>query len=417
VWRMGWSKASWAVKVAVALAPLSLIFYTIEQRSFLRGVLDRGQIFGRDFINYWTGARLLLEGKVDAAYVHADYARELLRLWGGGVGLHEFSYPPSLFPFIAWTGALDYGWAIALWSLAGAAILLAAAYPISRKPGLALLILLSPAVVVCLDVGQNGLLTAGLLLGGLRLSDRRPLLGGILLGLATFKPQLGLLIPLALIAAGRWRVIAGAAASALALAGVSVMVAGVEAWRLYFTMEAPFQRLLLEQSTGMFQTMMPSPFMAGRLIGLSLLQSYVFQGIATLACAGLVVWHFRRLRLERRAFAPLDILLLLTCGFVASPYGFNYDMAGVSVAILLADLSDRGLGELAAWRWAVVALWSAPILMVLMPAFLGASPAFRLPVGPLLVAIGLGLTLLALRQRRALGLPTAAAAEMPPPSG
>lgn len=417
MWRMGWSKASWAVKVAAALAPLSLIFYGVEQRSFLRGGLDRGQVFGRDFINYWTGARLLLEGKVNAAYVQANYAAELQRLWGSGVGMHSFPYPPSLFPFITWTGALDYGWAIALWSLAGVAILLAVAYPISRRPGVALLILLSPAVIVCLDDGQNGLLTAGLLLGGLRLADRRPLLGGILLGLATFKPQLGLLIPLALIAAGRWRVIAGAAASALVLAGVSVMVAGVEAWRLYFTVEAPFQRFLLEQSTGIYQTMMPTPFMAGRLIGLSLLQTYVLQGAATLACAGLVVWHFRRLRLERRAIAPLDILLLLTCGFLASPYGFNYDMAGISVAILLADLSDRRLDELATWRWAVVALWSAPILMVLLPALLGSRAPFTLPAGPLLVAIGLGLILLALRQRRALALPTAAAAATSPASG
>jgi hypothetical protein len=87
------------------------------------------------------------------------------------------------------------------------------------------------------------------------------------------------------------------------------------------------------------------------------------------------------------------------------------------VAILLADLSDRRLGELAAWRWAVVALWSAPIFMVLLPAFLPANPVFRLPVGPLLVAIGLGLILLALRQRSELELPTAAAAAMPPPSG
>jgi hypothetical protein len=159
--------------------------------------------------------------------------------------------------------------------------------------------------------------------------------------------------------------------------------------------------------------MMPSPFMAGRLIGLSLLQSYALQGLATLGCAGLVIWHFRRLRLERRDIAPLDILLLLTCGFVASPYGFNYDMAGLCVAILLADLSDPMLRELATWRWAVLTLWSAPILMVLLPAFQPASHLMTLPVGPLMLAIGLGLVVLAIRRRRALA-PGAAA---PAPTG
>ena len=111
------------------------------------------------------------------------------------MGLHSFSNPPSILPIIAWLGALNYGLAFALWCAGGLALLLAAAWPLSRKPGLALLILFSPAVVVCLDAGQNGLFTAALLVGGLRLADRRPILAGVLLGLANFKPQHGLLIP------------------------------------------------------------------------------------------------------------------------------------------------------------------------------------------------------------------------------
>jgi hypothetical protein len=44
--------------------------------------------------------------------------------------------------------------------------------------------------------------------------ERRPYLAGSLFGLMIFKPQLGLLLPVALIAGRQWRVFAAAAATA-----------------------------------------------------------------------------------------------------------------------------------------------------------------------------------------------------------
>jgi hypothetical protein len=395
------ARLTWSAKVALAFAPLSLMFYGYEQAGFLHGRLDRGQVFGRDFINYWTGSRLLIEGHMRAVFTQADYAAAVARLWGPGLATHNFSYPPSLFAFIGWTGALPYGWAIALWSLAGLGLLLMAAGPLGRRPLTALAIVCSPAVMICLDDGQNGLLTGALLVGGLSLCSSRPLLGGVLIGLATFKPQLGLLIPLALLAAGRWRTIAGATASALALLAVSLVIAGPDAWRWYLTQAAPFQRLLLEHRTGTFQVMMTSPFMAGRLTGLNLAQSYALQAAASLAAAALVVWWFRRIGRAGAAIAPLDILMLLTAGFVASPYGFNYDMAGLAVAILLAERADPGLGASAAWRWAAAALWSAPLVMMLVPLALGWQGGATIPVGPILTLLGLALLVAAMARRPA----------------
>ncbi|WP_029586365.1 glycosyltransferase 87 family protein [Bradyrhizobium sp. URHD0069] len=60
--------------------------------------------------------------------------------------------------------------------------------------------------------GQNSTWTAALFGGGLSPLERRPLLAGGLLGLLIYKPQLGLLIPVAL--AGRhWRASEGVAVS------------------------------------------------------------------------------------------------------------------------------------------------------------------------------------------------------------
>lgn len=393
------ARLTWAAKLALAFAPVSLLFYGYEQAGFLHGRLNRGQVFGRDFMNSWTGSRLLIEGHVRTVFTQADYAAAVARLWGPGLATHNFSYPPSLFAVIGWTGALPYGWALGLWSVAGLALLLLAAGPLGRRPLTALAIACSPAVAICLDDGQNGLLTGALLVGGLGLSNRRPLLGGVLIGLATFKPQLGILIPLALLAAGRWRTIAGAAASALALLAVSLAIAGPEAWRWYLTQAAPFQRLLLEHRTGAFQVMTPSPFMAGRLIGLSLGGSYALQAAASLAAVAIVVWRFRRIGQAGAAIAPLDIVLLLTAGFVASPYGFNYDMAGLAVAILLAEQAAPSLGGSIAWRGAAAALWTAPVVMMLVPLALGWQGGPTIPVGPILTVVGLALLVAAVARR------------------
>ena len=53
--------------------------------------------------------------------------------------------------------------------------------------------------------------TAALFGGGLSLLERRPLLAGGLLGLLIYKPQLGLLIPVALLAGRHWRASEGVA--------------------------------------------------------------------------------------------------------------------------------------------------------------------------------------------------------------
>jgi hypothetical protein len=54
----------------------------------------------------------------------------------------------------------------------------------------------------------------------------KPLLAGIVLGLSVLKPQLLLLLPLVLVVSGRWRIAAAWAATASALALVSLLVIG-----------------------------------------------------------------------------------------------------------------------------------------------------------------------------------------------
>ena len=385
-------RLSWLTVAGLINAPVALWFFLSEQSSFLHGQMSRGQVPGRDFINYWSGARLLLQGRIRDIFQQDAYVRALTSWWGPGLAVHSFSYPPSILPLIIWLGALPYGLALALWSLVGFAALYAAAWPYSRRPSTALLILVSPAVAVCLDVGQNGLITSALLIGGLRLTDRRPWLGGALIGLVTFKPQLGLLIPLALLASGRWKGICGAAISALVLAAAGTLLAGAQGWTLYLTKTLAYQKVLLEQSGGAWSVMTPSPFVAGLNAGLPHAWAWIVQGAISLACALAVILRFRRVRHEGRAIDGMDILLLTAAGFLAAPYSFNYDMPGLVLAMAVAGAERPALEMSTAWRWGVLCLWSAPILMVLMGVLALIAGVTWAPVGTLLMTAGLVLT-------------------------
>ncbi len=59
-----------------------------------------------------------------------------------------------------------------------------------------------PAVFINIGHGQNGFLTAALLGGALHWLDRKPWLAGILIGMLAYKPQFGVLIPIAFWPAG-----------------------------------------------------------------------------------------------------------------------------------------------------------------------------------------------------------------------
>ena len=47
--------------------------------------------------------------------------------------------------------------------------------------------------------------------------------------------------------------------------------------------------------------------------------------------------------------------------------GVTYDMAGLGIAVLLADRVDPVLAGLPAWRASAACLWTAPVVMVAEP--------------------------------------------------
>ena len=380
----------WMVVAALMIAPVALAWSGLVEAS----MLANHRFLVRDFVNYWMGARLFLAHDTAVLFTPPLYEHAAQAAFGHVLPPYvSFSYPPSLLPLIGWVGLLPCGPALALWTALGLAALFAAAWPYSRSPWVAAAILASPAVLACLDDGQNGLFTSALLVAALTRLDRRPALAGVLIGLLTVKPHLGLLLPVALLAARRWRVIWAAAASALALFAASAALVGPQAWRLYLTKTVPFQGVMYQQVHRSWASMTPSPAVATVAAGGSWSLAWIVQGVATAAAVALVAVLFAGR--AKRPIGALDQVALVAATFVASPYGFNYDMAALAVLLLIAGRTEPELDRSSAWRCGAALLWAAPLVMVIVGVCGLVSNHPWPPVGSLMVAVGLGLVVVA----------------------
>ncbi len=141
-----------------------------------------------------------------------------------------WSYPPHLILFVWPLGLLPYLPAYALWRAGGLALYLWAARRGGVEKKHMLFLAVAPGVAVNVFFGQNGFLTAALLIGGLVNLDRRPVLSGILFGILTVKPQFGLLVPVLLVITGRWRVIAAAILTTIVLVAATSVWFGPGIW-------------------------------------------------------------------------------------------------------------------------------------------------------------------------------------------
>jgi hypothetical protein len=285
---------------------------------------------------------------------------------------------------------LPYFAALAVWQLSTLALYLWNMLAIERDPRAFLPALAFPAVFINLAHGQNGSLTAALLGGGMLLVDRTPVLAGMLLGLLVYKPQFGLLIPIALAVSARWRVFWTATATVIAVSAVTYFVYGVAVWDAFRESLAYTRTVLLEEGgTGFYK--LQSAFAAVRLWGGPVLLAYAAQAIVVLA----VIFFLVRIWRNESALA-FKAAALIAGALLVTPYSLDYDLVVMGPAI--AFLAAYGLrrGFLPYERSALAFCWLAPLITRSAALYVG------LPLG--LMAL---LILFALAYRRAVSEGTA----------
>jgi hypothetical protein len=355
-----------------------------------------------DFLVFYAAARAFFADKLALVYDLAAFTEYQNVLFLADrlprpIFFRPFLYPPTwlliLLPFGLLGVASAYSAFMSL-TLAAATVL------VGRRDWWGwLAVATSPAAVWVVLAGQNTFFSVALFYGGFRLLGRAPAVAGILFGLLSYKPQIWVLVPLALLAARQWRGLGWTIATALALSLASIATFGIDFWLSFLdaARQAGSSRLADEMFAHIYPHM-TTLLAAARIVGLPLQVAGALQvGGAVLAIVA--VWCAFR----RHGSNDAGIAVLAAATFLVSPYTLNYDLLLLMPAAV--PLFRHGLvqGFHPGERLIYVALWVTPTLGI----FLNQN---GLPVTPLVILAFGAVAWARLKDQPKVELPSVAAA-------
>jgi arabinofuranan 3-O-arabinosyltransferase len=329
----------------VTLAALGLIVANVLTLIVMFGkadgfiLVDTGRPRHNEFVGVLAAGQLALAGQPAQAYDwQAHLARQRAITDTTADQNYPWSYPPTYLLVATVLASLPVVASAVLWltlTLGGYL------WVISRAAGLRLAALwaaATPATYINAMVVHTGFWTSGLMGLALVWVRHRPLLAGLCFGLLSMKPQLGLLVPVALVAGGHWRVIGATIVTAMALAGVSVLCFGIEPWLALLPQMARVSHVVRDGQVSF--EMLVTVYGALRQAGAGDGVASAAQAVTTLALA---IGVFRLWR--STAGQDLKAAGLASASLLATPYMFTYDltMLAVVVAFLYRDAGEEGL--------------------------------------------------------------------------
>ena len=302
----------------------------------------------RDYVSFWAAARLALFGTPQLAYDRA--ALHAVQLTAARFGAEElpFAYPPAFLILLMPFALLPFAISMAAWSATTFAAYLAVARRALRVP--LWIPAAFPPVYANAALGQNGFVTAALFIGGLALLSGWPFAAGLVLGCLIIKPQLALMLPIALVAGLRWRAIAGAAVSSVVILLVGVIGFGPSSTAAWVGQMPLYVTIARDGLVGWHK--LTSVYAFGRAVGLSEQLAFAAHGLVALAAA-LAVWRIWRSDADHLA----KMAVLAAATMLASPYLYVYDWLLLLPAYVY-------LAEQRASPGLVAILWCLPIVVI-----------------------------------------------------
>jgi hypothetical protein len=326
----------WLVKVCLVLAVANVSLCGVAYFSHWWVYDPNGLGIPTDFINVWAAGRLVLDGLPAQAYDWDIQKQvEVTKLGQDFVGYFAWHYPPPFLFVASLLALLPYSVAYIGWAFVTVLPYLAAVRAIVGHNFGFVLALAMPMAFINTLVGQNGFLTAALIGGSLYLIPIRPVLAGVCLGLLTYKPQYGLLFPIALIAAAHWRVFVSAAITAVVMVVISWLAFGTESWLAFFHWMPRFSQAFLTEGKAPWWKLQ-SIFAMVRYFGGSEPLGWAFQWVLTASVAVVLALMWRS-----RVPYTLKAAALAAGTLLTTPYLFMYDM--MVLAIPIAFLIRIGL--------------------------------------------------------------------------
>ncbi|MGI4794427.1 MAG: glycosyltransferase family 87 protein [Janthinobacterium lividum] len=321
--------------VLLACELLAFVYCSAGAHGFIVP-LDRPN--ASDFVSFYAAGSLADDGDPASAYDQAAHWAREQQVTEPGIAYNFFYYPPVFLFLCAALARLPYLVAFCVFQ---ASCLLACVIAARRiTPGVPIATLLAfPAIFWTIGTGQNALLTAALLAVVTLAVDTRPVLAGILMGVLCYKPHLGLLLPVALVAGRHWRAFWAASLSAFGLVAVSVVTFGWTTWgafliaarqtgSVYGVADTKVDLAGLTNAYGAALTLWGNPALAIQV-----------QIVMTLCVMGGVAWVWAgQHRLALRA------AVLLAGIPIAAPIVMFYDLmvTGLAITWLVRDGHEHG---------------------------------------------------------------------------
>lgn len=367
-----WAYGSLCIAAILLLAAVQFFINNLRQTG-ADLMSPNGFAIGGDYLSLWSAGWLALNGHAADAY-NADTILAAHKIGvPANTALTLFHYPPSFTLMLVPFSMLPYIQSLFAFNAITLGLALFALWKLRPHWTTLLFFMGYPPLWLNILSGQNACLSLALLAFGISYLEKNPKLSGICIGLLSFKPQLGLAIPVALIANHRWKQIGWASATVLILAILSALLLGIDSWKAFLeNIRKPFEvledgRIPLER--------MASAFSAVRLHGGSIQLAYIAQLSGMIAAfIGLsAIWKLKGTPLPLKG-AALGLSVLLS-----TPHLFHYDMTLLAIPLILFLRH----GEEQGWQKGERLLLM--ISYVAMPAFLGLSSNNQLSLYPYLL--------------------------------
>jgi alpha-1,2-mannosyltransferase len=363
-----------AYATILAIAEIALFTFYVAGTHGLIVPLDHQP--STDFVSFYAAGKLADAGTPWLAYDQGAHQAAEQAAVGFATDYNYFYYPPVFLLICAPLALLSYFIAFVLFQLASA-VACFSALRLIRRDLPPVVFLAYPSLWWAVGTGQNALLTAALFATGTGLLERRPWLAGLCLGALCYKPHFGLLIPVALLSGGHWRVFMSAAGAVSLLVLSSAILFGTSAWAAFIG--AALNSGNVYAAHAIFMDGMTSLYGALMTAGVARETAFASQAVVTLlaGCVVAVIWR-------SRASLALRSAVLLVATPIAVPVLMFYDLMLVFVALVWLSLVPAA--NAGAWRTRMTAaVFLGPLLSGnllreshLMLAFLTAASAFGL---------------------------------------
>lgn len=312
-------------------------------------------MFPQDYLAFWSASWLALHGHAIDAYnigVVEALQRSVAKNMAEGFA---WLYPPTFLLLIFPVALVPYPVSLALFLGLTLVAFVAVINVIQPGKTSLLLALAFPGVARVMVSGQNSLLTAAIMGLGLVLLPRRPILAGVAFGMLCIKPQLAVLIPLALLCSREWKTLAATAITAAVMSAMSIACFGVDTIMAFIHNMGWIENAV--DSGYLILTRVPTFFAMARQLHLPTSAAYALQGLsACMAVASLVYVWLRPSAYELRAATLVCATLAVT------PYLLDYELAWYGLVIAWYCRYGLKHGFRRYEREWLTVLWFAPAL-------------------------------------------------------